>query len=607
MGIASVGVQFTIIDLLSKGVDRIKGRMESLAHANKDVQNSYDGMAKSAKYAAGAAVLTRELYKGVKPAVGMASDLQAELLGTRAELAGSVKEAGALDRQLKQVKATAFSVQAWTPFDMGQIVALEKQLLKSGAKLKDVTGAEGAAAASAALGVYQGIDPVDMGKDMIGIASPFKIQGAQFMDLADKIARASAASTVGAADIAETAKYAAPAMAGLNREVDEMLVLSAMMAKRGLGGSMGGTGIRQFFVGATKNKAFRNAEGDLKSLNEIVEILKKNLGGLGDAEQYGALTKLFDMRGAPLAQALMEEGDPYAKVKADMAGHIPLMEKLQMMMGGFGKQQEALTGTSKSTIADLFQPALVPLTYILNKTNEFVALLGTASMNSEALGQAVSGISLGGLATGAAATIGLTGAALYHGRKVLKGVGGLKGLLGSAASATAGIATGKAVQAATGVQPVFVTNWPGGFMPGGGGSMVAEVAAGAAGGGIMKKMLGKAGALAKGAMPLLGKAGMVGAAGAGGYLIGTGINKLLAGASSMITGGKYGDDGWLGDMLYDLFNREQEREVKNDIELNVSIDERGRVVSETNDRNTRANVKPLNRGEFGTWQTAGAH
>jgi hypothetical protein len=52
MSVTSVAVQLTIIDLLSRGVDKIKTRMQSLARANRDTQKLFDRMAKSAKWAA---------------------------------------------------------------------------------------------------------------------------------------------------------------------------------------------------------------------------------------------------------------------------------------------------------------------------------------------------------------------------------------------------------------------------------------------------------------------------------------------------------------------------------------------------------------------------
>lgn len=591
MSVTSVAIQFTLIDALSKGVDVIKGRMKSLARANKEVQNSFDGMARSAKYAALAALGTRELYKGMKPGVAAAGDLQAEMIGVRAEMMGSVKDAKALGDQLKQIKSTAFEVQAWTPFDQTQIVALEKQLIKAGAKVSDIVGKNGAAAASAALGTYEELDPVTMGKNLIGIATPFRLQADQYMNLADEISRASSASVVGAAEIAETAKYAAPAMAQLGRSTHEMLVLSAMLAQRGIEASMAGTGLRQFFNAAAKQKSLRDAAGNLLPLDQMLAKIRKSVEKMGEAEKLDFLTKIFDVRGAPVVMALLETaGGSYAEIEAAMKGSLSLQDKLTEKMKGLNAQWDSLRGTGKSVLSELFTPALPPLSKLIEGMNLFLSKIGLATQQSDLLSKGVSYGSLAGVVGGGLVTASLAGAALWYGKKFLKGVGGVKGLFSHAGNVAAGVAEGKAVEAATGVTPVFVTNWPAGGL----GSGAAELAASTAGGGL----LGKAGGLVKNSWKsLAGLAsaatatvgGQVAIAGALGYGAGTVANKYF------IDGTEFGDQiGALTNVLWAYFTGDEES--KRAIEINMAIDQQGRVVTTSNDMTTKTNVS-LNRGK----------
>lgn len=624
MSVTSVAIHFTLIDALSRGVDRIKSRMKGLAAANKEVQNSFDNMARSAKYAAIAAMGTREIYKGLKPAVAVAGDLQAEMLGARAEMAGSVKDAKELGRQLKQIQSNAFQIQATLPLDQAQIVALEKELLKAGAKIEAVVGKQGAAAASAALAVYEKMDPVETGKNLIGIATPFGLRADQFMNLADQIARASSASTVGAAEIVETAKYAAPAMSELKKSSGQMLELSAALAQVGIDSSMAGVAIRQFYKAAAGLKAFKNADGSMKTEVEMAEVLQKTFAKMGESDRLARLNKIFGDRGYTVALALMKEGEgSLAMINAAMSEAITLQEKLDIMMSGYHAQLGLLRGTFRSTIAALYLPALKPLTYIVAKMNEFVGLIGQVAQRREALGKVVSGASLGGLAAGGLATVGLGAAALWYARKMSKGVGGIKGLFGGAGSAAAGIAAGKAVEAATGVTPVFVTNWPAGGVGGGLGGLAGTKT----GRGLLTKagqlarsgwgrMLGLPGsakasllgarALALGRLAGMGGlgstlAGSAGAVGAG-TLAGTvaGAGALGYGAGSLAN--KYLIDGTaLGDKIGEALNRiaaffgnEASRQA---IEINMRIDEERRVTTNTNSMTTV--VKPeLRRGRF---------
>jgi TP901 family phage tail tape measure protein len=584
MGVTSVAIQLTIVDLLSKGVDSIKNRLESLSHASKELQQDFDRMGKSFKYAMIAGIATKEILRGLKPAISVAGDLQAEMLGVQAELMGAGKNAQALNSELRAIKATAFAVQAWTPFDMTQIVALEKALIKAGASVEEVTGKTGAAAAAAALAVYENMDPVRTGEALIGIGTPFKITADKYMELADTISRAASASTVGAAEIAETAKYAAGPMASLGRSNREMLALSAVMAQVGVSGSMAGTSLKNFFLEATKHKMLRDAQGNLLPTLKIVAKLREMLKGKGDADQQSALKKLFGEQGMPVAIALLNEGKgSYEEIVRAMEQSASLQDKLNKSMEGFRNQFTSLKGTFKSTIADLFQPALPVLTSLIAKTNEFVASIGNASQQSDKVGKAVSGISLGAAATGTAATVLLGGAGLYYGRKVLTGAGGIKGLLKGAGGTAAGIAEGKAVEAATGVTPVFVTNWPANL---GGSVNPAQTAAEMAKGAktlfpTMGKIFTKIGSIAK--TPLAAGIGKGALAAAGGWTIGSFLE------SSFIK-------GWWGEKLFDFLNPEKAKLLnQNTINVSLSVDKNGRMYAESNDPNSKINLK---RGGF---------
>lgn len=129
---------------------------------------------------------------------------------------------------------------------------------------------------------------------------------------------------------------------------------------------------------------------------------------------------------------------------------------------------------------------------------------------------------------GALGALGIFGAARYGGKAV-------SGLMSKFGGTAAGVAQGRALEAAAGVTPVFVVNWPGGSP-----ADIAGAAAGAAGAaGNAGRVAGRARSLAvlAGALPLsawggMGAAGLatagagVLAAGAGGYAVGTGVNAV---------------------------------------------------------------------------------
>lgn len=232
------------------------------------------------------------------------------------------------------------------------------------------------------------------------------------------------------------------------------------------------------------------------------------------------------------------------------------------------------------------------------------SLIGFSLDKKEKGGLGLSGKEL--IGGGAGLALGTLLAARYGN----KAIGGLASrFLKGGASVGAGIAEGKVIEAATGVQPVFVTNWPAGGL---GAGLADTAGAAAAGGG-----LANAGALAKKSLKWLaglgpaalalggesmGSIAMLGtgaAVGAGAMAVGAGAAGYGAGS----LGWKYGLEGTafadkLGEVLARAAGLFGNDEAKRAIEINLSIDQQGRVVADSNELETRVAKTELKRGAF---------
>ena len=222
----------------------------------------------------------------------------------------------------------------------------------------------------------------------------------------------------------------------------------------------------------------------------------------------------------------------------------------------------------------------------------------------------------GGLELSGKEMIAIGGAALVSAAVVKRfGPKMLKGLIGGAANTAEGVVMGKALEKIAGVTPVFVTNWPDNM----GGSSVADAVGGVlGGGGVAAGGKKAAGAGARAAKALIRSSMVVGAAELGGtvlpytaallggYAVGTGVNHGLGWIRSKTSDGKYSGPGWMGEEIYDAFHPEQLRRdvfnnsnVKNNINLQVTIDKSGRVVAISDHMDTRINVDhTVQRGSF---------
>ena len=416
------------------------------------------------------------------------------------------------------------------------------------------------------------------------------------MNLADLIARASSASTVGAAEIAEAAKYAAGAMAQLGRSPKEMLAMSAVLAQVGMYGSMAGVSLKEFYQRAAKFDVFKDAQGNLKPTVEIIKILRQRLKGLGQAERQLTLQKIFGERGMRVAIALLNEGKgSYEEILKAMDSSISLQEKLNTILQGFNKQLESLKGTARSTAAILFRPLLDPLTKIVQKTNELVSALGNAASSGKRLSQVVSGVSAGALGAAVLGTAYFSLRGILQGRRVLTGIGGLKGLLSGVGGTAAHLAKAKMLEKTAGVQPVYVVNWPDGILSPA--TTAAEAAAGVfRKGGIFSRLKGAlTGSLAflrtvAGAAftssPVAAVAA-VGAAAVGGWKLGRWLDE------------KFKISDYLADKLFKAIYGRKEEKTKSQIDMNIVVqDDRVKVIAKRRGSTEGETKIKLPRGRF---------
>ncbi len=326
----------------------------------------------------------------------------------------------------------------------------------------------------------------------------------------------------------------------------------------------------------SKGKApleFWDKKGEMKPTKDLIQSLRTSMESYNTHQRMFFLEKIFGEQGGLAAMALMSKGTgSWEFVKEKVLEVASAEDKMTERLKGYSATVTALGGTSKTTLATIFDPLLEPMSFVLKGLNEIVAKIGVINNENPALAKTTSY----GLA---AITTLVGGYGLYqlgmagkYGGKVLKGLRGT-----SFASLGVGLAEGKAVEAATGVKPVFVTNWPAGFGPAGG---VSEVAGGAAGGAA-------AGVGRKFALAAFATNGLVAATVAAPF-----VSKLIGDASRM--------NGW-GASTIDRNSREYEvmgigGKVKNDIKIDLQIDGNGKVFSHTNSLDTRISTMP--RGGF---------
>jgi TP901 family phage tail tape measure protein len=581
--VMNLAIQITAIDMLSSVVERVKGRVLSLGSSAGKVKQDFEEMTTGITRGLKAIAVGAYALQKTLPGIQTAANMQEAMLKVKSNLVSSAKDAADLDRSMKSVKSSAIAISANAPFSAEQVVNIEAALLKAGVAMGNVVGQKGAAWAATALATVSGEAPEMIGDSLARIGDMFKFKGDQYGQFADWIARVDDASSSSVPELVYGLRLAGSSAAALKISANDTVTALGALAPLG---DRAGSSLSNFYIAvAAKRKEliagnirlFEN--GQFVGMGRAIDILKEKFGAIKDDQRrLGQLIKIFGEEGGRAANQFINSEKGFRGLNAEAQKAADLGKKLSIWGEGFNAAMKKLGGTAKTTLASLFDPLLAPLRSVLDLLNTVTSKVGEFAEKHKALSGMASG---GALAVaGGAGLYGLYSLAKggMAGARVLKGIGGIKGLLKGFGGTAAGIAEGKAIEAATGVTPVFVTNWPGN-MSGGGAVQTAADLAGK--GGWLAK-------IAKSAPMLLG--GKLALAGGAGYAAGTGINMMLGGISNWATDGKYGGSGWLGDMVFDWLHGEG---VKNTI--NITVDKDGRVIANSDNMSTTVNAK---RGKF---------
>ena len=191
--------------------------------------------------------------------------------------------------------------------------------------------------------------------------------------------------------------------------------------------------------------------------------------------------------------------------------------------------------------------------------------------------------------------LGVVGTALAarYGSKFLGGIA--QKMLKGSGSVALGVGEGLALQSATGIPPVFVTNWPAGF-----GSGVTPpvtppvVAGGSAMAATAPVILPAAAAAAAWASKEIGKAMTDSMISASSYE----ELQVFRSRNNVMGGGADSYQGKALDAAIQRIERSRPDQLRNDIGLTINIDAQGRTVTQTSDPNTHVKINTMKRGSF---------
>ena len=160
--------------------------------------------------------------------------------------------------------------------------------------------------------------------------------------VADLLTQAANSGTIGIHELGETFKYIAPVAGAMGLSIEDVTTAVSAMSMAGIKGSHAGTALRTMLTRLVKPNdqvalameklgiEVANQDGTMKSLDEIVAILRNSFSGLTDEERAMYAATLAGQEGMSGMLALLnltEEADAFILTKKICAKLFLILEK----------------------------------------------------------------------------------------------------------------------------------------------------------------------------------------------------------------------------------------------------------------------------------------
>ena len=231
---------------------------------------------------------------------------------------------GATGGDLDALNKKAQEMGAKTKFSATESAEAFTYMAMAGWKTEDMLdGIDGIMNLAAA----DGLDLATTSDIVTDALTAFGLSASDSGHFADILAKASSNANTNVSMLGESFKYAAPVAGALGYSAEDTAIALGLMANAGIKGSQGGTALRGSLTRLIKptddaaalmeqyGLSMTNADGSMKSLGEVMNMLRDKLGGLTEAEQAQVAAQIFGQEAMSGMLAIINASDSdYAKL-----------------------------------------------------------------------------------------------------------------------------------------------------------------------------------------------------------------------------------------------------------------------------------------------------
>ncbi|WP_252237455.1 phage tail tape measure protein [Clostridium sp. ZBS17] len=299
---------------------------------------------------------------------------------------------GATTEEMTQLTEKAKEMGASTKFSAGESAEAFQYMAMAGWKSEDmINGIAGIMNLAAASG-----EDLALTSDIVTDAlTAFGLKASDSAHFADILASASSNSNTNVAMLGESFKYVAPLAGSLGYKAEDTSIALGLMANAGIKASQSGTTLKTALVNMAKptsnmqavmdqyGLSLQNTDGSMKSLKEVMDMLREKMGGLDKATKASASATLFgkESLAGMLAVINASESDYSKLTKAIYNCDGVAAETAKTMQDNLKGAIEQLGGAAETLGLNLYESVDNPLKDIVTSATKMVDKLNTAFTN----------------------------------------------------------------------------------------------------------------------------------------------------------------------------------------------------------------------------------
>ncbi len=356
-----------------KSLDSAKRKAEGLGGVMKNALGTAAGFAAAQAGMSG-------LAGGFDFLIGNAASFEKSLNAVQAAT-------GATNDEMESMNKLALKIGADTSKSASEAVLAMGELAKAGMDVETILN--GGAMAAVNLAEATGIDVPSAAILVSNSMNTWKDAGYSASNVANILATAANASAIDVTDLGQSLAAVGPVASSAGLTMHDFATAIGLMGNNAMRGSDAGTSLKAFLSGLTPSSekaadamaeigfsAF-DAEGNFKSMKQIIGELGGSLEGMTEQQRATTLELLFGSDGVRAANILLKEGvEGWNEFGEAMDTAPDIAEQSRIRMQGLAGQWEMFMGSVETisiTIGTLLIPALTKLMQlIIDITNAII-------------------------------------------------------------------------------------------------------------------------------------------------------------------------------------------------------------------------------------------